>query len=259
MEAISVEELSENTVEAPPGQPKRAYAYESGQMRMLPVDDNESVHRSARHFHQHRDSFPYEDRRKIARTILDAAGSMSTDPPHRRYLEQAAGLGAADMKKLARDMVLRANKAPEGMREELHKCAVEVAESDPDARVCEAAAELMAEIDETSGEYRKYASGRPMPEELAFTHTLSDFDKVAEGLVELKNGKLATAEQLDMAPMGKIAKAIGGSFENEALHRWGEEGLMRKLASTLSPPDADTLCAMLPEAPPLDLPLISDA
>ena len=129
------------------------------------------------------------------------------------------------MKKLARDLVLRANKAPDGMREELHKCAVEVAESEPDARVCAAAAELMAEIDEASGQYRKYGSGRTMPEELAFTHTLSDFDKVAERLVDLPNGQTATIEQLEAAPLAKVAKSIGGTFEHEALRRWGEEGL----------------------------------
>lgn len=231
------------------------YAFTGGDTPMMPLDQRHQIEKSANYFHRHRTSFPYRQRRTIARRILKEADARDVDVPHRRYLHQAAGMGLPDMRKLARHMMVRANDAPEDMREELHKQAVAVRDMDPDEEVAAKCAELMAEVDETSGQYRRYDDGLAMPEKAAFPYALEDLEKAAECLVQLPNGTVVTKEQLDNAPLSKAAKAIGGEFEQEVIRRMDEPNLMRKLAGTLSEPDADTLEAFLPKEGGIDLSL----
>ncbi len=246
MSLISQDELEQTigTAESKEG----AYALDRDGQRMYPLHDRDSLQKAAEHFMRHRGRYPYEWRREIATNLLKKADQLGCEVPDADYMKKAAGRGMGEKSEIAAHLMFRSRKIP-GVKDDLEKLARTVHQSEEiGPKEASAAARVMAQVDESTDLYRGYGDALPFPEEVAFSHTEDEIQKTASSMVKLANEAVVTREQLQRAPVSKVAAAIGGEFEQKLMEDMFDHDTFTKLASDLDPDDADTLCVMLPEA-----------
>jgi hypothetical protein len=206
--------------------------------RHYPLRNPFEVKAAADYLDRFRGELRYDDRRTVARKILEKAAELGADLGDRRdMLERTAGLGCCGAEKAAAAVRLRrAAGMPADHRAQLEKQAALI-EKNPDGwryAETEKLAALLDAIDEEYGLRRYYGEGGlGFPEDALFAVTVKTAGDVAADLAgNPMTGNVYRRDDLSRLPLEALEKVAEGLGDSCSLAGCRVDG--EKLAAVLS-------------------------
>jgi hypothetical protein len=236
--------------------------YGTHKLRRMPMPNAISVKLAADFLYANRAKYPLQWRKSAARRILrkmsfydgQAAkgvkvagaelGITKLSYEVRNYLERAAGLGAAMPEKVAEKIAQRVFMLPErrdDLRLKLAEVAQDIAKVDSLSNdELDKVAELLDEVDRSTGLAAYYHTSVDMPEEICYDVLEKEAAAILDGHVVLTTGNVYPLELFRNLPIDKMAAVMGDEFADAVRNEAGDLDLEKfaEVAPTLPRPDA---------------------
>lgn len=194
--------------------------------RRYPLRNPAEVKRAAAYLAEHRDSFPYEDRREFADRVLQKAARMGVrlGGDEEEFLTKQAGHGACTAREaaellLGRFHAVRMGPGPAG---ELQKGILKLAEMvartpsrlrEPGMRV--KLARTVDDFDRATGLAGKYGPALPRPEDVLFGLTREKMAQAAQEHTHTVTGNIYRLADLERVRVEDVRDLMGDDFARE--------------------------------------------
>lgn len=188
----------------------------AGKVRLYPMINDETVKMAGDQFYAERTRLPITWRRQAARNLYKQAQSRNVDfdrPEVADYIERAAGRGLASADSMAGMLNDRAEelfkRANSEAGRKLLKLAVELKKYEPTMEVCVKVANLVGELDQTTGLHKKYGSNIALPEDTCHAVLQQHANDILSNYVQLPSGNMYARADLIKAS-ASIIEALEG-------------------------------------------------
>lgn len=226
---------------------------DGGKDRRYPLRNAMEVKVASDWFMEHRDHFPYQDRRTMATRLLEKANEygVGLDEDTDDALERQVGRGTFDPKTAAeriRERVLATDAAPE-IRDSMTKLAASVRSNPHLAQNPESVVSLCATIDQFDRLTKlasSYSDKIPRPEDIFCAATWKTAKAAVNDCCTLITGTIYHQDEFQKLALGDIRDAFGDSIADAVATGINVDPIkMAEVGATLPLPDAQMFTQIL--------------
>ncbi len=214
------------------------------------MSDEISLQKAAQWVIEHRNEIPLHLCTNAACRIFKRAAALSVDVPYHDKIERLLGFGFNDNETIAENLEKRAKAIEPGPRRDtLMKIAGEFRVAPPDigSKTMYKVACFLDECDKVGGLMGKRIRHEiPLPEDIMYSHTISQMRKVASDHIKLQNGGIYARDALKALDRDQFENEFGTELAEECFT--GLNFNIDKAAGvlpTLPRPEASRLATML--------------